>query len=334
MTGDCNVESTCLGAAVVVGDGNTRDRRRTPPLVGSRPRSGRPGRSEEDDVRLEATLAMRHEQGQFSDAGPRTGTARMSEHDEGSAAMVALDRGTGGPACGNRPRFLRPGFVIISQEHHPAPGDRDRPQQGRSDPHPRGFPKAHHLATPGPTRGLLACGTDEIGHPCVVRLGLHRLKTVGFARRWKERLASDRRTAGDLLSPLGPRTSIPARLAALHRGRIGRSTSSPRRPPARRSTSSPSPRPTTTVCCPLQSRRNDARVRVHGPRVTVVQRQTRCGSMGTDPDDLGSEASSPAAVAGPGRIPAARYVACSLHRPSCNYRDGCSLGPTGGLIPA
>src|SRR5215468_11177791 len=32
------------------------------------------------------------------------------------------------------------------------------------------------------------------------------------------------------------------------------------------------------------------RVRVHGPRVTVVQQRTRCGRMVADPADMGPEA--------------------------------------------
>jgi hypothetical protein len=33
-----------------------------------------------------------------------------------------------------------------------------------------------------------------------------------------------------------------------------------------------------------------ARVRVHGPRVTVVQQRTRCGRVKADPADMGPEA--------------------------------------------
>src|SRR5690349_21822855 len=36
----------------------------------------------------------------------------------------------------------------------------------------------------------------------------------------------------------------------------------------------------------------DRDVRVHGPKVTIVQKQTRCGSIKADPVDLGSEARS------------------------------------------
>jgi hypothetical protein len=41
-----------------------------------------------------------------------------------------------------------------------------------------------------------------------------------------------------------------------------------------------------------RSRKERAEVRVHGPRVTVVQKRTRCGRMKADPADVGTEVTS------------------------------------------